>query len=105
MDQKGLWGTLLDLSFSSFITVKIVRVLYVIGIAMAGLLALGTLLGGFTGDGGAGMAILGLILAPIVFLVAVLAVRVYMELIIVIFKIAEHTNTIAEHLDGGGDIN
>jgi hypothetical protein len=103
MEQKGLVGTLFDLSFSSFITTKIIRVLYAIGIVVAALLALGTLLGGFASDGGGAAILGGVILAPIVFFFAVLAVRVYMEVIIVLFKIAENTSAIAQHVTRGED--
>ena len=105
MEQKGLVGTLFDLSFSSFITTKIIRVLYAIGIVLAGLLALGTLLGGFASDGGGAAILGGVILAPVVFFLAVLAVRVYMEVIIVLFKIAENTSAIAQHVTRGPNLD
>jgi len=105
MEQKGLVGTLFDLSFSSFITTKIIRVLYAIGIVLAGLLALGTLFSGFAGDGGGAAILLGVILAPVVFFIAVLAVRVYMEVIIVLFKIAENTSAITQHVTRGPNLD
>lgn len=63
MDRPaGFFAALFDMSFSSFITTKIIKVLYIITIVGAGLLALFGLIGGLTQ--GAGPAILALILAP-----------------------------------------
>ena len=46
---------------------------------------------------GGGAAIVGLILAPIFFLLYVIFARVWMELIIVIFRIAEYARDIARN--------
>ncbi len=93
MEQKGFFGKLFDLSFSEFITISIIKVLYVIAIIGSAIGAVVLLIGGFTK--GVGAAIVGIILAPLVFLLYVLMARVWMELIIVLFKIADNTGKMA----------
>jgi hypothetical protein len=96
-DFGGL-GSLLDVSFSRFITSKLVSILYVLFLAFVGLGLIVTIFGAlidlFQGDFGS--ALLQIILAPIGALVAVVIARVYLELIIVIFKIAENTRAMVE---------
>ena len=97
MDQKGFVGTLFDLSFSSFVTIKLIRILYVLAIIGVALMALGTLVGGLFTEGIAAK-LGGIVMAPIVFVVGLLLARVYMELLMVIFRIAENTTVIAGHV-------
>ena len=92
-EYKGFLAVLFDLSFSEFITAKLIKLLYVIAIGLSGLVALGVLIYGFTSGGF--MAVLGLILAPIVFVLYVLNARIWLELIMVVFRIAENTSEIA----------
>jgi uncharacterized membrane protein len=93
MEEKGLFGALLDLSFTEFVTTKLIRIIYVLQIIVAVLVSLsflfGCLMKGFLATIG------GLIVAPIVFLMMVIVARVSLELVIVIFRIAEHVRDIA----------
>jgi hypothetical protein len=93
MEEKGFFGKLFDLSFSEFITISIIKVLYVIAIILSAIWALVVLISGFTR--GVGSAIAGIILAPIVFFISVLLARIWMEVIMVLFKIAENTGKMA----------
>ena len=93
MEHKGFFALLFDLSFEEFVTTKIIKVLYVIGIIGAVVYALVFIGMGFSRS--AIQGIVTLILSPLVFLLAVIIARVYMELIIVIFRIAESTVEIA----------
>jgi hypothetical protein len=99
MEEKGFFGKLFDLSFSEFITVSIIKVLYVIAIIVSAIGALVVLIGGFTK--GVGAAIGGIILAPLLFLLYVLLARVWMEVIMVLFRIAENTGKTAEQKQPG----
>ena len=94
MAEKGFFGTLFDLSFSQFITVRIIKVLFVIAIIGSGIGALALLISGIASGGGG--AFLSIILAPIVFFLYVLMARVWLELILVLFKIADNTGKMAE---------
>jgi predicted lipid-binding transport protein (Tim44 family) len=89
MDAHGLIAGLTDLSFSEFITTKIIKVLYVLCIIMAALMGLGMFIGG--AQAGPGGAIAGLIMGALFFAVYVLFIRVSLEVLIVIFRIAENT--------------
>lgn len=95
---KGFLGALFDFSFSEFITTKIIKVLYALAIVISGLVSIGWILKGFSLSFSAGL--LALILIPLIFLLYVIAVRIWLELVIVIFRIAEHVKNIDPH--GGG---
>jgi hypothetical protein len=99
MDAKGLLGGLMDFSFSEFITTRVIKVLYILSILMAALVALGMLIRG--AQSGPGGAFLGLIAGALVFFIYVLFARVWLEIIIVVFRIAENTRDlrtmVAEH--------
>ena len=89
----GFLNALFDFSFSKFITLSIVKLLYAIGIAVALIATLGMVGTSFTQGVVAG--IIALMVSPIFFLLYVIALRVWLELVIVIFRIADHTAKIA----------
>ena len=95
-EAKGFVGALFDLSFSSFITTKLIKVLYIIAIILAALEALSIIGYGFMMGSVAGLVTL--IASPIVFFAIVIAARVYMELVMVIFKAAENLADIAKNM-------
>ena len=95
MEQgTGFFASLFDFSFTEFITTKLIKFLYGLGMLLGGLMALALIIAGFTQK--AIVGILFLILSPLVFLLYVIAARVWLELIIVVFRIAEHTAEIAK---------
>lgn len=91
----GFFKALFDFSFTEFITSKIIKLLYGLTIFIAGIVALIIIIGGFSAHPGAGIIAL-LIVAPIIFLVSVIYGRVLLEIIIVIFRIAEHLAEMAK---------
>jgi hypothetical protein len=91
---KGLWSSFLDFSFSEFVTTRLIKVLYVLGIIGAGIMGLGMIISGFAD--GFGRGILSLILSPIAVVLVILLVRIYLELIIVLFRIAENTTELVK---------
>lgn len=99
MPDKGFFGSLFDLTFASFITTKIIKVLYVLAIIIAGLIALAYVIFAFAADPVLGLLTL-VILAPLGFLLYVIYTRVFLELIMVIFRIME-TNTELVQLQRG----
>ncbi len=66
MGNKGFFGSLFDLSFTEFVTTRIIKFLFVLAIIGSGIGALILLIGGITGGGA--QAFVSIILAPIVFL-------------------------------------
>jgi hypothetical protein len=91
--NKGFWASLFDMSFSVFITVRMVQLLYWIALIVLGLSAISVFIALASQSGGA--AIVGLVLAPLTFFTGAIFLRVYLETIIVLFKIAENTGEVA----------
>jgi hypothetical protein len=77
------------------VTTKLIKVIYALGMVIAALAALMLAATGFTQGGLVGIAML-VIVAPIVFLLTVIYSRVLLEIIIVVFRMAEHLAEIAE---------
>jgi hypothetical protein len=96
---SGFFSSLYDLSFHSFITPKIIRVVYVIALIISGIWALLFLLSAFAptlfGQGPSAESILlHVIGAPILFVVWSIGARMSLELIMAVFNIAENTEAM-----------
>jgi uncharacterized membrane protein len=94
MANKGFFGSLFDISFTEFITTRIIKVLFVLAIIGSGIAAVALLVSGIAG-GGAG-AFASIILSPLLFLLSVVLARIWLEVIIVLFRIAENTGKLVE---------
>jgi hypothetical protein len=92
-DRKGFFGSLFDLSFTSLVTTRIIKVLYVLAIIVIGIYALIFIAGGFSNSTSAGLVVL-LILAPLFALVSLIYTRVLLEVIIALFRIMENTGEL-----------
>jgi hypothetical protein len=87
--KKGSFlHVLFDFSFNHFFTPKIIKLLYGLSIFSAGLIAILFIIFGFSASTGFGIFAL-LIGAPLIFLLTVVCSRIYLELMIAIFRIAE----------------
>ncbi len=98
--EKGLFESLFDLSFSEFVTIRLVKILFILGLVIAGAytLFIGVAMlmeGGLT-------ALFSLVVMPLMFILCVLGLRVYLEIILVLFRIAENTSVMAGR-SGGSD--
>ena len=91
--STGFFQALFDLSFREFITIRIIKFLYIVGIVCCGLAAVGLLAAGLM-QGGVG--ILSIVIAPIAFILWVISLRVWLELVIVVFRIADNSEIIAK---------
>jgi len=94
MEQKGFLATLFDFSFSEFVTIKIIKLLYGLAMFFAAIGALAAIISGF--GSGALTGVITLIVSPLIFLLYVILARVWLEIVIVIFRIAENTKEIAD---------
>lgn len=100
--HEGFFGALFDLSFDHFVVTRVIKVLYVIGIIVAALYGVGafiSILGaGFKVSSSVGVLSIfgGIIAAPLTFFLMVLMFRIYMEMIIVLFRIYENVAEINE---------
>jgi hypothetical protein len=94
--EKGFIGSLFDFGFDSFVTPKIIKVLYVLLTAWTLLVGLFFLIIGFKYGGfGGGLAVL-IIVEPIFILLTLGVYRVLLEAFMVIFRIHEDTKKIRE---------
>ena len=92
--QRGFFGALFDISFSELITTRVIKVLFVLGIICAAVLLLTQIIGAFMYS--VGIGVLVLLLSPIVFTLYVIVARIYLEVLIVIFRIADDVKRIAD---------
>jgi hypothetical protein len=96
-DQRGFFESLMDTRFDSLITPKLIRLLYVLSMIV---LAIGTVvfvIAGFAEKASTGVILL--ILAPIGALIYLIVIRLWLELIVVTFKIREAADQIANNTD------
>lgn len=94
MKTTGFLGSLFDLSFSNFITPKIIGVLYVIILLLVSLGILLLVINGFSQ--GFFKGLFSLILSPLIALVWLLLIRIGLEGLVAGTKTAENTAKIAE---------
>lgn len=92
--ERGFFTRLFDFSFESFITPAIIKVLFIIYIVLVGLGALAAIIAAFTQGAVYGIVTL-LILAPIGAFLYILMGRVWLELIIILFRIHDNTEQMA----------
>ncbi len=95
-DSKGFFAALFDFGFTSFVTPKIIKVLYVLIMIMAGLSALVFVIVMFAVQPVFGILAL-LFFAPAYFLIVMGVYRISLEFFTVIFRIAEDIRSIREH--------
>ena len=93
-EKKGFFASLFDTSFDELITPRIIKVLYILFMIAIGLFALLFVVSAFAQDTAFGVLTL-FVLAPLGGLLYLIMARVYLELIIVIFKIRELAERIA----------
>ena len=84
---KGFFASLLDFSFESFVTPKIIKVIYFILLIGVALGALGILISAISQ--GFVAVLISLIVIPIMVVLGAVAIRVYVEIIMLAFKVLE----------------
>ena len=97
--EKGFLGSLFDFSFSSFVTPKIIKVLYVLFTIWTALIGITVLIVGFKTGGIAGGLFTLIIIEPIFLLLTLGIYRVVLEAFMVIFRIYEETKKIRENAE------
>ena len=97
MDAGRFFGKLFDFSFKEFVSLQIVKYLYIIGIVIAGISALGMVGVGFSEMQYSFMGGLAkVIFSPVFFILMVLFARLVLEALVATFRIAENTTRILE---------
>ena len=94
--EKGFLGSLFDFSFNSFVTPKIIKVLYVLFTIWTVIWALVILRLGFKYGGVAAGIFVLLVVEPIFILLTLGVYRVILEAFMVVFRIYEETKKIRE---------
>ncbi len=87
-EARGLFSSLLDFSFESFVTPKIIKVAYflmLLGVILFALVFLGTNLLSFKFT----TMLFGLIVTPIILILGAIGARVYVEIVMLAFKILD----------------
>ena len=93
MQSKSFFSVLFDLSFTEFITTRIVKLLFILSIIASAIGALMLVIRGSQIGFAAGLAsALG---ASFLFAFYVILSRIYLEIIIAVFRIAENTTIMA----------
>jgi hypothetical protein len=97
-NDKGFFGALFDFSFDNFVSTKFVKFLYVLSLILVSIGTIAFLISGLAliGGGSAGPGLLLIILTPIFWLLGLLITRVWLERIIVLFKISEDIKDIRD---------
>ena len=98
--EKGFIGSLFDFSFTSLVTPKIVKVLYILFTIWTALIGLSILIIGFKTGGVAGGLFTLIIVEPIFVLLTLGIYRVVLELFVVVFRIYDELKKISENTDG-----
>ena len=86
--EKGFLGSLFDVSFSSLITTRVIKVIYILSMILIGLMALFFIAAAFSNSAASGIFTL-VIIAPLAALIYLIYVRVILEVIICVFRIME----------------
>ena len=94
--ERGFLGSLFDFSFNSFVTPKIIKVLYVLFTIWTALIGITILIIGFRTGGLAGGLFTLIIIEPIFVLLTLGIYRVVLEAFMVLFRIYEETKKIRE---------
>lgn len=87
---------LLDLNFTRFVTEGVLKILYLITVVLAAAATVTTIIYMFSSYGLA-QGIGALIIGPVVFFLIVVLIRVFFEVFIVIFRIADYLRQIADN--------
>lgn len=100
LQERSFFGSLFDFGFTTFVTLRFLKVIYAIVMVLIGIGAIGVFVA-LASEGG-GEAVLALIVVPLGALLYLVFARIYFELIALLFRIAESTSNIDRHLTGGG---
>ena len=105
-EEKGGWRILFDFSFKKFIMLDLVRILYILAVIFTSVICLFIVvsaIGMFAAHPGfaeAFYALAMLVLAPVVFFLNLCAIRVYLEAVIILYRIREDVAEMKEKKGG-----
>lgn len=91
--QKGFFGSLFDLSFSSLVTTKVIKFIYIVSLIVIAVVALLFVVAAFAQSAAFGVLTL-VVLAPLIALLYVIYTRVILEVIIAVFRLVEYNGEL-----------
>ena len=100
LDAKGLIRSLYDFGFTSLIAMRVLRFVYAILVILYSIFVAILFVGFLASGKGAGVAF-AIIFVPIMYLLYLILLRIWMEIIVVFFKIGEDVHAI-RHRGGPG---
>lgn len=92
-EMSSLLIAIFDPSFKEFVTTRLVRFIYILGLVIGALFSVSCI--AFALPGGVLFALGAVVLVTVVYLLFAMTLRVLLELIIVLFRIAENTDRMA----------
>lgn len=98
LEAKSFIGSLFDFSFSSFVTLRVIRVLYVLITVFYSLIAL-TFFISLLAKHTPASIIIAIVGVPIVYFIYLIIARITMEVLMVIFNIGKDVRRIRERGD------
>jgi len=97
-DPKGLVASILDFSFRTFVTPRIISIVYVLSLVGLVLGTIGWLIAAFrmsSAFGESGIPFMQIILAPFVLAFGVVVIRIYCEMLLLAFRVVEHLSSLS----------
>lgn len=94
------FSALLDFGFKKFITLSVIKILYILGIAVIVLVWLGALISSFAMGTAAVVGVI--IVGPLIAILYLIFFRIWLELVVVVFRIGENTSKLVEMRGGQG---
>lgn len=91
--DRGFFSALFDLSFSSLVTTRVIKFIYVITLIVIGLAALFFVVAAFAESAALGVLTL-IVIAPVLSLLYVIYARVLLEVIIALFRLVEYNREL-----------
>lgn len=92
--RKGFIASLLDPSFTTLVTTRVIRYLYILLLVLFGIGLLFFIIASIA-SGSAAQIVVALIIGPLVALLYIIYARVFLEVILAIFRILESSREIA----------
>ncbi len=97
---RGFFASLFDISFTSLITTKLIKVLYVLSLVAIGITYFAFVVSAFAASAGLGALVL-LIVGPLMALFWTVFVRVSLEVVVALFRVMETNVEIAANTSAG----
>lgn len=97
--EKGIFASIFDFSFTEFVTTRIIKIIYIISIILSCVAGILVIFAGLFADSGL-IGVLSLVFGPLLTLLYILFSRIGLEMVIVVFRIAEHTGDLVQLQSG-----